>query len=339
LIFASTVARFSGDGAGALANAERADKLMQTSLSGTEWDRLSAMIVLADARRAAGLLGVADQTYARVAREFKRIGVEDSGVAATLYNNWGILLVNLGLPARGAELFERVQAFDRAYSRPDAFSASAYASALLPLGRAAEARELLDAALKGAVANQNRNSAAMVRMGLARVNSELGNLDESEKLLAQIEPILKDMLPPGHEAFGALHFIKAQNLEKRGDHAAAFGEAAIALDVFSARPGLMYRAAAVRESMAGILLAMGSLPQALAQVQLARSTFETAFGPGVQSYYLGKAWLTEAKIDRAAGDIPGARAAAQAAYLHLAASVGETHPLTAEATALAHSVH
>ena len=136
-----------------------------------------------------------------------------------------------------------------------------------------------------------------------------------------------------------LHYIKAQTLEKRGDHAAALGEAAIALDVFSAKPGLMYRAAAVRESMAGILLAMGSLTQALAQVQQARKTFDTAYGPGVHSYYLGKAWLTEAKIDRAAGDIPGTRAAAQAAYVHLAASVGETHPLTAEATSLAHSLH
>jgi tetratricopeptide (TPR) repeat protein len=309
------------------------------SLSGTEWDRLSAMITLADARRAAGLLGVADQTYARVALEFKRIGVEDTGVAVTLYNNWGILLVNLGLPARGAELFERVRAFDRGYAPRDAFSATAYASALLPLRRAAEARELLDTALKGSVANGNRNSAAMVRMGLARANSELGNLDESERLLAQIEPVLQDMLPPGHEAFGALHYIKAQNLEKRGDHAAALGEAALAVGVFSARPGLMYRAAAVHESMAGILLAMGNLSRALAEVHQARDAFDAAFGPGVRSYYLGKAWLTESKIDGSAGNIEGARAAAHTAYLHLAASVGETHPLTAEANALSQAIH
>ena len=56
-------------------------------------------------------------------------------------------------------------------------------------------------------------------------------------------------------------------------------------------------------------------------------------------YYLGKTWLTEAKIDESMGDTQGARSAAQAAYLHFVASVGETHPLTAEAIALARTGH
>lgn len=334
LDFASTVARFAGDEATALADAELAHKLIEVSPNGTEWDKVDAMITLADARTDAGLLGAADQTYARIAGEFTRIGVEDTGFAATLYNNWGILLVNLGLPRRGAELIEREWAFDKGYSSPDAFSATAYASALIPLGRAAEARELLEAALTRAVANGNRTSTTMVRMGLARVNSELGNLDESDRFLAQIEPVLKDMLPPGHEAFGALHQIKAQNLEKRGEHTAALREAALALGIFSAHPGLMYRAAVIHERMAGILLAMGNLPQALAEVQQARNIFEAAFGPGAQSYHLGRTWLTEAKIDKFKGESQNARSAAETAYRHFSVSVGETHPLTVEAKAL-----
>ena len=334
LDFASIVARFAGDEAAALADAELADKLIEGSPSGTEWDKVDAMITLADARSDAGLLGAADQTYARIAGEFTRIGVEDTGFAATLYNNWGILMVNLGLPRRGAELIERVWAFDKGYSSPDAFPATAYAAALIPLGRAAEARELLAAALTRAVANGNRTSTAMVQMGLARVNSELGNLDESDRFLAQIEPVLKDMLPPGHEAYGALHQIKAQNLEKRGEHAAALREAALALGIFSAHPGLMYRAAVVHERMAGILLAMENLPQALAEVQQARNIFEAAFGPGAQSYYLGRTWLTEAKIDKFRGELQNARSAAESAYQHFSASVGETHPLTVEAKVL-----
>jgi hypothetical protein len=174
----------------------------------------------------------------------------------------------------------------------------------------------------------------MVQMGLARVNSELGDLDQSDRFLAQLEPVLKDMLPPGHEAFGALHHIKAQNFEKRGDHTAALREAALALGIFSAHPGLMYRAATVHQSMAGIFLAMENLPQALAEVQQARKTFEAAFGPGAKSYYLGRTWLTEAKIDDVKGERQNARSAAEAAYQHFAASVGETHPLTEEAKAL-----
>ena len=334
LNFASTVADFAGDGTAALADADQADQLLANSQSGTEWEKVDTMIFLADARRAAGQLGAADQTYARVAAEFQRIGVEDSGFAATLYNNWGILLVNLGLPVRGAQLFDRERAIDQGYSLNDAFSATAYASALVPLGRAADAREILQAALNRAVQIGNHRSAAMVQMGLARVNSELGDLDRSDRFLAELEPVLRDMLPPGHEAFGALHQIKSQNFAKRSDYIAALNEATLALGIFSAHPGLMYRAAAVHESMAGILLAMKNLPQARAEVLQARNTFNAAFGQDAKSYYLGRTWLTEAKIDEVSGERQNARSAAEAAYQHFVASVGETHPLTEEAKAL-----
>jgi serine/threonine protein kinase len=334
LNFASTVADFAGDGTAALADADQADQLLANSQSGTEWEKVDTMIFLADARRAAGQLGAADQTYARVAAEFQRIGVEDSGFAATLYNNWGILLVNLGLPVRGAQLFDRERAIDQGYSLNDAFSATAYASALVPLGRAADAREILQAALNRAIQIGNHRSAAMVQMGLARVNSELGDLDRSDRFLAELEPVLRDMLPPGHEAFGALHQIKSQNFAKRSDYIAALNEATLALGIFSAHPGLMYRAAAVHESMAGILLAMKNLPQARAEVLRARNTFNAAFGQDAKSYYLGRTWLTEAKIDEVSGERQNARSAAEAAYQHFVASVGETHPLTEEAKAL-----
>jgi hypothetical protein len=307
---------------------------LANSQSGTEWEKVDTMIFLADARRAAGQLGAADQTYARVAAEFQRIGVEDSGFAATLYNNWGILLVNLGLPVRGAQLFDRERAIDQGYSLNDAFSATAYASALVPLGRAADAREILQAALNRAVQIGNHRSAAMVQMGLARVNSELGDLDRSDRFLAELEPVLRDMLPPGHEAFGALHQIKSQNFAKRSDYIAALNEATLALGIFSTHPGLMYRAAAVHERMAGILLAMKNLPQARAEVLQARNTFNAAFGQDAKSYYLGRTWLTEAKIDEVSGERQNARSAAEAAYQHFVASVGETHPLTEEAKAL-----
>jgi serine/threonine protein kinase len=333
--YASTIARFSGDGAAALADSERAGNLREASPSGgTEWGRLSSMIMLADARQEAGQLGRADQTYAHVAGELKRIGVDDTGYAVTLYGNWGTLLVNLGMPARAAQLLERGRMIEQGYAPSDAFLATSYAAALLSLGRAADARDVLSAALNGAVENKNRDSAAKVQMGLARANSALGNLEESETILSRLEPLLQDMLPPRHEAFGALHYIRAQNLEYGGNHSGALREASLAFDIFSARPGLAYRAAQVQESMAGILLAMGKPREALAQIHRARNSFDAAFGSGIRSYYLGKTWLTEAKIDNKLADLQGARAAAHAAYLHFVSSVGETHPLTIEATAL-----
>ncbi len=141
------------------------------------------------------------------------------------------------------------------------------------------------------------------------------------------------MLPPGHEAFGALHQIKAQNLEKRGEHTAALREAALALGIFSAHPGLMYRAAVIHERMAGILLAMGNLPQALAEVQQARKIFEAAFGPGA-SLPPGPDLAHRGENRQIQGGVAERSPAAETAYRHFSVSVGETHPLTVEAKAL-----
>jgi hypothetical protein len=69
-------------------------------------------------------------------------------------------------------------------------------------------------------------------------------------------------------------------------------------------------------------------------VQQAKRLFASAYGADAKSYYLGKTWLTEAKIDVSMGERQNARSAAEAAYQHFSASVGESHPLTVEAKAL-----
>ena len=333
-LHASTVAAFTRDGAASLAAAETADRLLAARTGGTQWDHLSTAIMLADAQSSAGELRTADATYARVAEQFKRIGVNDSAFAATLYNNWGIVLTNLGMPRRAAEQLAHVMAIDRGFGTPDAFASTVYAAALLPLGRGAEARDVLGAALERALAQGNRMAAAMVQMALARVYSELGDGTRSDQILAALEPVLTQMLPPGHEAFGALHLVRAQNSERRGNHDAALPEVDLALAVYSSRPGLAHRAAAAQELKAQILLGLGRPDAARAQIEKAKDAYERISGAGSRSYYVGRAWLTEAQIDAQAGDRTRSRAAAQQAYSHLAATIGDTEPLTLAAAAL-----
>ena len=332
---ASIIERLLGDSSGALADAERADEIVAGTESATRWDKLNSLITLADAERSAGRYAQADTTYQRIADGFERLNVEHSGLAATLYNNWALDLASLGQPGRAAELFERVMDYDRGQSAPDAFTRVGYAATLLPLGRAEDARQMLEPAYANAVANGNRSSAGMVRMALAGTYRELGQFDRADRLLRDTEAQLRTMLPEGHEAFGALHLNRALLAQKRQDYAAALREADLALAIFTARPGLAQRAATTRLTRAEVLLALGRTREARGEVDQSLDALQRMMEPGVRSLHIGRAWLDIARIDAAEKDAAATRTAARHAYDDLFATIGARHPLTVEARALA----
>ena len=331
----STVDRLQGDGALALAEAERGNELQQRSSSTTQWSKLISMIALADAERSAGRFAQADGTYQRIAAGFERLNVERTAFATTLYNNWALALTNLGQPARAVSLYERVLAHDKGQSTPDAFLRVNYASALVHLGRPEEARRMLEPAYADAVANGNRVSAAMVRMGLTRIYRDLGDLDQSDRLLQQTESDLRAMLPEGHEAFGALHLNKALVAQKRQDYALALAETDRALAIFAAKPGLAYRAATTRITRAEILLALGRADEARSEVNESMAALQPIIPPNVKSSHIGHALLVAAQIDAREGNSAAAQDAARQAYEQLAATVGAEHALTVAARNLA----
>jgi serine/threonine-protein kinase len=331
LFAASTVDRLQGDGARALAEAERGNELVQRSTSATQWGKLISLITLADAERSAGRFALADGTYQRIAAGFNRLNVERTGFVTTLYNNWALVLVNLGQPIRAAGLYERVIEYKNSQGTPDAFLRVNYASALVYLGRAEEARRILEPAYADAVANGNRVSAAMVRMALTRIYRDLGDLDRSDQLLRQTESDLHAMLPEGHEAFGALYLNKALLAQKRQDYASALTEADRAIAIFSAKPGLAYRAATTRTTRAEILLALGRVDEARTDANQSLAALRKLIEPNVKSMHIGRALLVIAQIDAKAGDASASESAAREAYAQLVETIGAQHPLTVTA--------
>ncbi len=328
LLDESTIDRLMSDGVRALAEAERGNELLQRTASATQWNKLNSMITLADAQRSVGRFAQADATYQHVSDGFDRLSVQRTGMARALYNNWALDLVNLGQPGRAATLYERVMEYDKSQPTPDPYTRVNYAGALLLLGRAEEARGALEPAYANAVANGNRNSAAMVQMALARTYRELGDLDRSEQSLRDLEAQLRKMLPEGHEAFGALYLNQALLAQKRQDYASGLSEMDRAIAIFSAKPGLAYRAAQARTTRAEILLALGRTDEARVEANRSLTALQEIVEPNVKSLHIGRAWLITAQIDAKAGDATASQAAARQAYAELLDTVGAQHPLT-----------
>lgn len=332
--FRSTVSTFAGDGAMALADARRAEALAGNDAGGSEWRRLSAAIMLADAERHAGQFMRADETYQRVSSAFDRLGLADTAFNAVLLNNWAIDLVALGQPVRAARLIERVMEIDRASGGVDGFTSTVYARILVQLERPAEARAVLEPALQNAVRNGNRNSANMVRMALAGADRETGDLVRAATMLDAAQREISTMLPPGHEAFGALHSSRAQLAYRGRDLAAALVEVDQAIRVFGARPGLVEREATARELKSRILLDLGRLDEALREAQRGRQAFDELLGPSATSSHLGTAWLAIARVRAARGDAEFAAVAARSALKHLSATLPPAHSQRVEALRL-----
>ena len=333
--YRSTVSTFAGDGVRALADAQRAEALAPDDGGGSEWGRLSAALMLANAERHAGQFTRADATFQQVSDAFERLGLADTAFNAVLLNNWAIDLTALGQPMRAAGLIERVMEIDRAGGDTDAFASTVYANILLQLERPVEALAVLEPALQGAVRNGNRNSANMVRMGLAGAYRETGDLARAAAMLDAAQREISAMLPPGHEAFGGLHSSRAQIAYRRHDLAAALVEVDEAIRIFAARPGLVEREATARELKSRILLDLGRFDDALREAQQGRKAFDELLGPDVKSSHLGTAWLTIARIRAARGEASGAAEAARSALQHLSATLPPTHSKRVEALRLA----
>jgi tetratricopeptide (TPR) repeat protein len=293
------------------------------------------VVSLADAQRSAGRFAEADQTYQRLSAGIEHLGLERTGFAAVFYNNWGLNLVSLGQPARAATLFERALDYEKGLSAPSMVRRVNYATALLPLDKAGEARPMMEQAYADAVRGSNPVNLSMVRVALAATYRELGELTRAEQLLRATETDLGKLLPAGHEAFGAVHLNKALLAQKRQDYATALNEADAAIAVFSAKPGLAHRAATTRITRAEILLALGRIDDARAQAQESMAALQKIMLPGVKSLHVGRVQLAIAQIAAQAGATAAARPAARQAYEHLAATVGANHPFAIAAHDLA----
>jgi tetratricopeptide (TPR) repeat protein len=208
------------------------------------------------------------------------------------------------------------------------------ARSLKDLSRAAEASRYADRAYTQARAANDEivvNQSLILRAGAYR---ELGDFERSAAALAELEPRLARMLPPGHVAFASLHSEEALLAQARGALPAAKTDAdrSVTLAENGSEKVVFLPLALQRRSQ--LELQMHRWEEARSDASRALRLYGDAIGPGTPSNRIGRCDLF---LGRALLELKRpveARAALAEALENLEKSQGADHPETRDARKL-----
>ena len=337
----SDIAVRRGDGQKAVALALSAQHLLQQAPVRSEVSDLSDEVTLATAYNATGRHREASAAFERASLGLAALGRDDTAMAATLFNNWGVSLTLLGRPIDAAHAFERALAISRRNATPEGVSPMLqvnYARTLLELGRPEEAATYADRAYteaKQASADVIVSQASLVRSSIYRSR---GDLAKAAQLLDEMEPWLRKNLPAGHYAFGAFAAQHALLAQSQGDSAAAmrFANQAVAIADGTVATGHQgndnLRIFLVQR--ANIELQRGQPAAAAADADRAVKALQAGRSAGALTSFSGRAYMALGRALQAQGQRDKAAIALRTAVIHLESALGPDHADTREARRL-----
>src|SRR5262249_41120845 len=98
LLCAREVAEHRGTAAESLNLVQEAQRLLRHSPLGSEFHEFNVLFHLASSYTSVGRYSEASGAYQDAVTRLTALGRDDTGVAATLYNNWGMVLYQIGQP-------------------------------------------------------------------------------------------------------------------------------------------------------------------------------------------------------------------------------------------------
>jgi tetratricopeptide (TPR) repeat protein len=169
----------------------------------------------------------------------------------------------------------------------------------------------------------------------ARIYRDLGDIAQSDAMLKEVEPRLRQDLPPSHYAFAVLEIEQAQNKFRRGDldDALRMADDAVAINERSmkiggqgsdALPGLLLNRSTIE-------LKTGGRDQAAADAARAVKLLQMQAEPGTFSTQLGRSYLALGNALKAKGRSDEARQAFRSSATHFENALGHDHPDTLSA--------
>lgn len=342
LLHGSAVARNTGDARLGVARVQEAQRALQQAPFNPEMRKLRVFMDLAEAYREAAELPQAIAAFQQASVELTALGRDNTETAGTLFNNWGLALVQTGRPLDAEKLLRRAIDISRADQSEQGVSPmllNNYAAILQDLARLDEAAGYAERAYARA---QKAGDDVVVNQSLllrSRIYRDQHNIPRAEAALAEVEPRLRKALPPGHYVFAQLIADHAMLELERGDTAKALRLANAAIDTLhttikAGKAGinilpLYYQRRGLIELQAG------RPDSAVADITKALDLFRANTPPGVFSYRTGRAYLFLARALKAQGKEEDARAAGRDAAEHLQSAAGPDHPDTRSARQLA----
>ncbi len=333
LLRASDVAFRSGNASLFLERARAADRLLQQIPVRSPVQELEVLTGLASAYQTSGRFREADAAFERAATRISDLGYGETQRAVKLFNDWGFASSNAGRPLDAEKAFRRSIEISRTNKTEDAVQPTLlhnYAVVLRELGRLTEAADYEQRAREKALIAGNQMLAAQTNLQLARIYRDQHRFKQAATLLAEIEPVMRQKLPPTHYAFASLTSERALLAEEQGDLMTGLRLAneAVAIDEAAIKGGgegsIYLPILLTRRSV--VELASGSPDRAAVDALRAVSLLNDSMQAGTQSSHMGRAYLALGRALKAQGRDEEARSAFRSAGEQLKGTVGVDHP-------------
>ncbi len=220
LLRGAEIAFNRGDNRELMARAEAAQHVLESSKFRTDERELDTMIVLAGAYGKNGKITDANRTYRQAADRLSELGRDDTQMAGTLFNNWGVVLILAGQPREAEAALRRTLKISRVGTDNQTvppLTLANYARTLYELGKLDEAADYAGQAYAKGKQTGDAVSTSQSLLLRALIECSKGNAAQARRSLAETEPLLRHDLPPGHIAFGILASEYALVAELEGD--------------------------------------------------------------------------------------------------------------------------
>ena len=294
--------------------------------------RIDALAVRAYGHYLARESREADANYAELMNELKRVGRDETLLAADTCNNWALVHYQ-GNIAKAEPLCRRAVELRRSIEGADAIAPSVtynHAGVLLQLARYDEARPLYEETIRTARERHEERIETDAMLELADLYIETRDLARATAQLATLGPLLTGPHPDPFRQVQMTYYQGRLALAK-GDATTARDKFASIVDIFEKRKSRIGLFVFSLNGLARARIALGDATGAGTAAGRAVEVAASFVEPGTSSYLIGLSKLALADAQLAGGDRGAARTAYREAIDHLEVTLGTDHPSTGAA--------
>ena len=323
----SESAREFGHSAVAIERAESAERIARASAVASPLFRLRVQLDVAESYRVASRLPDADLAFARAREELTRLGYGETETAETLFNNWALVLWQLGRPVHAERLYRRaiaISSADGTDARVSPFVLNNLARTLIDLGRYDEALEYASRAYEKAVTAGSPGVIIQTLFSRAAAHRNRGDLARLEGVAREIAERGAPMWSEGHPALVGLVALQGDLAAARGDFDTAATLMTRVIET-AERNEDDYLLPRILLRRAHVWLARQQPDAARQDAERAQGVFEATAGPNTESLWSGRAAVLHAQALVMLDRVDQAREQLMAALQHFSI-VGDEHP-------------
>jgi eukaryotic-like serine/threonine-protein kinase len=327
LLAGSEIVGYGGAMGESLTLDQSAERVLDESPLDSNYLKLNVLTSLADDYKAFNLRESL-AAYERASAVMKNSGYDDTNTAADLFEDWAQALLFAGRPHE-AEKLER-RAIDLTPQSEPPARLFGYSEDLRNLGRLDEAGIYAERAY--AIAQREKDQ-ILVYQSLFyrfRVYLDQNDLKRAATALAEAEPIMRRVLPPGHVAFAGLASYQSLLADAKGDlpKSLQLADQAIAMHeaALKARNVGVYVLPALLARRSAVELKTGESDKARVDAERALSLLQAYTGTGAFSCHIGRIYLALGRALQAQGKADEAGAAFRSGAEHLEKTLGLDHP-------------